>query len=358
MKTKRTKEQFIEEANRKHGDNFYEYKIEAEVYLERTDKVTIICPVHGEFKQLVYAHLRGNRCKQCANEGQRIKMTKHEALDKIGLERQEMFEYLNLGDIVYLQSDLEIKCKKHGTIFVSKFVSHISTKHGCPTCIKEHLSDNRLPSKEAFIAKAKRVHGDKYDYSLVEHYVGNKTKVKVICPTHGEFLTRPDNHTNRGAGCRRCALENRKPVFISSQEIKLQNWLTENGILFEASNRKILSGYELDIFLPDYNMAIEVNGIYWHSIERACKPEFHNLKLELCEEKGIRLLQFYDVEVDEMFDFITGIIKNTINGVLCPDNVLNRRFYSVLDYPGYVKSEAEIETIDRFNIWAPGFLTK
>ena len=37
-------------------------------------------------------------------------MTKHEALDKIGLERQEKFEYLNLGDIVYLQSDLEIKC--------------------------------------------------------------------------------------------------------------------------------------------------------------------------------------------------------------------------------------------------------
>ena len=357
MNTKRTKEQFIEEANRKHGDNFYEYKIEAERYLERTDKVTIICPVHGEFKQLVYAHLRGNRCKQCTNEEQRIKMKKHEALDKIGLERQEKFEYLNLGDIVYLQSDLEIKCKKHGTIFVSKFVNHIIAKRGCPTCINEHMSNARLSSKEDFIAKAKRIHGDKYDYSLVE-YVGNKTKVKVICPKHGEFLVRPDNHTNSGSGCKRCALENRKPVFISSQEIKLQNWLTENGILFEASNRKILSGYELDLFLPEYNLAIEVNGIYWHSIERACKPEFHNLKLELCEEKGIRLLQFYDVEVDEMFDFITGIINNTINGVLCPDNVLNRRFYSVLDYPGYVKSAAEIETIDRFSIWAPGFLTK
>lgn len=55
---------------------------------------------------------------------------------------------------------------------------------------------------------------------------------------------------------------------------------------------------------------------------------------------------------------ITGIIKNNINDTLCPDKVLNRRFYSVIDYPGYVKSEAEIETIDRFNIWAPGFLTK
>ena len=357
MNKKRTKEQFIEEANKKHN-NFYEYKIDSE-YLARTDKVTIICPIHGDFKQVVYVHLlRGDRCKHCANEEMRIKMTKQEALDRIGPERQEKFEYLNLGDTVLLQSDLEIKCKKHGTIFVSKFVNHIISKQACPTCIKEKLSKARLPSKEDFIAKAKRVHGDKYDYSLVD-YVGNKTQVKLICPKHGEFLTRPDNHTNSGAGCKRCALENRKPVFISSQEIKLQNWLTENNIAFEASNRKILSGYELDLFLPDHNIAIEVNGVYWHSIERACKPEFHNLKLELCEEKGIRLLQFYDREVDEMFGFITGIITNNINGVLCPDKVLNRRFYSVLDYPDHHnKSAPEIETIDRFNIWNPGFLIK
>jgi len=39
---------------------------------------------------------------------------------------------------------------------------------------------------EEFISKAKKVHGDKYDYSLVE-YVNNKTRVTIICPIHGEF---------------------------------------------------------------------------------------------------------------------------------------------------------------------------
>lgn len=39
---------------------------------------------------------------------------------------------------------------------------------------------------EQFIKEAKKIHGDKYDYSKVE-YNGNKTKVCIVCPIHGEF---------------------------------------------------------------------------------------------------------------------------------------------------------------------------
>lgn len=39
---------------------------------------------------------------------------------------------------------------------------------------------------EIFIEKAKKVHGDKYDYSKV-NYIDNKTKICIICPEHGEF---------------------------------------------------------------------------------------------------------------------------------------------------------------------------
>ena len=46
---------------------------------------------------------------------------------------------------------------------------------------------------EEFIAKAKAVHGDKYDYSQVE-YVNNHTKVSIICPIHGVFRQRPLDH--------------------------------------------------------------------------------------------------------------------------------------------------------------------
>ena len=56
---------------------------------------------------------------------------------------------------------------------------------------------------EEFIARAKAVHGDKYDYSKVE-YVDSKTKVCIICPEHGEFWQKPKNHLS-GYGCPICS---------------------------------------------------------------------------------------------------------------------------------------------------------
>ena len=56
---------------------------------------------------------------------------------------------------------------------------------------------------EEFIAKAKAVHGDKYDYSKVE-YVNNKTKVIITCPLHGKFSQAPFNHLH-GNECPKCA---------------------------------------------------------------------------------------------------------------------------------------------------------
>ena len=55
---------------------------------------------------------------------------------------------------------------------------------------------------EEFIAKARLVHGDKYDYSLT-NYVGNRTKVIIICPIHGAFEQSPKLHI-RGHGCNLC----------------------------------------------------------------------------------------------------------------------------------------------------------
>lgn len=60
---------------------------------------------------------------------------------------------------------------------------------------------------ESFIQKAKEIHGEKYDYSKVK-YVDHKTKVCIICPTHGEFWIRPSHHINKGRtnqrGCPKC----------------------------------------------------------------------------------------------------------------------------------------------------------
>lgn len=58
---------------------------------------------------------------------------------------------------------------------------------------------------DEFVARAMKIHGDKYDYSLVE-YKNQRTKVVIVCPVHGEFEQEPINHMN-GHGCNQCACE-------------------------------------------------------------------------------------------------------------------------------------------------------
>ena len=63
-----------------------------------------------------------------------------------------------------------------------------------------------MDKTQEFILKAKAIHGDKYNYDLVEHK-NNFIKVKISCPIHGEFLQIPYNHIILGYGCRKCGSE-------------------------------------------------------------------------------------------------------------------------------------------------------
>ena len=62
----------------------------------------------------------------------------------------------------------------------------------------------RKITTEDFIKKAKKIHGDKYDYSKVIYEHGKK-KVCIICPEHGEFWQSPHSHVTGKSGCPSCA---------------------------------------------------------------------------------------------------------------------------------------------------------
>jgi len=81
---------------------------------------------------------------------------------------------------------------------------------------------NKKKTTNEFIEESKKVHGDKYDYSLVD-YKNNKTNVTIICPIHGEFETPPHVHL-RGSNCRKCS----KNIGLASRTCKECN--TEKGI--------------------------------------------------------------------------------------------------------------------------------
>lgn len=78
---------------------------------------------------------------------------------------------------------------------------------------------------------------------------------------------------------------------VSHSEINLFEWIPiENKI---SNIRSIISPYELDIYLPDYKLAIEYNGSYFHS---QVDKNYHKIKTDLCNSKGIQLLHIFDFD--------------------------------------------------------------
>lgn len=98
----------------------------------------------------------------------------------------------------------------------------------------------------------------------------------------------------------------------SKKEYELYGWLKSKlDIEVVHNDRVAISPYELDIFLPSKNLAIEFNGVYWHSIENNTSKDYHLMKSLLCREKNIRLVHIYEFED---FNQQKELLLNLLNG--------------------------------------------
>jgi hypothetical protein len=182
-------EVFIKNATSEHGDKFDYSLVE---YVTNKTKVKIICPEHGVFEQTPSSHLVGQGCPGC---GGVAKLDNDTFIAKATSEHCGKYDY-SLVEYVTNKTKVKIICSEHG-VFLQSPNSHLRGA-GCPDCGGRAKLDN-----DSFIKNARQKHGDCYDYSLVE-YVTNKTKVKIICLEHGEFLQIPAKHL-QGQGCPGCA---------------------------------------------------------------------------------------------------------------------------------------------------------
>ena len=144
---------------------------------------------------------------------------------------------------------------------------------------------------EEFVNLSKSIHDNKYDYSMTK-YINGTSDVEIICPDHGKFLQIARLHL-AGHGCPKC------PNFISSGHLEVLDYikgLTSNVVV---NDRDVIHPQELDIMIPDKNLAIEYHGVYWHSFNRSESREerrYHFDKVDNCNHKGIRLIQIFENE--------------------------------------------------------------
>ena len=292
--SKLTKEEFIEKAQLIHGDK-YDYSLVK--YIGSRQKVKIICPIHGEFEQTPNSHLQGVGCSRCYFDTKQY--TQEEFIEKANLIHDNKYDY---SKTIYngITEKVKIICPIHGE-FEQKASSHISGS-GCYQCGCE----KRKLSIQEFIEKSNLIHKNKYDYSLVD-YKSSQDKVKIICPIHGEFEQQPNNHLH-GQGCPKCS----EVKIVSKYEDEIFDYLNSIGIKnIERNNRFILYPKELDFYLPDYNLAIEFNGLFWHS-EKYRSKFYHQEKYLDCLNKGIKLIQIFEDEWLYQNEIVKLKIKNIL----------------------------------------------
>lgn len=120
--------------------------------------------------------------------------------------------------------------------------------------------DRKTSNKEEFIEKSKLIHGDKFDYSLVE-YVNNKTKVKIICKTHGVFLSVAKDHYLRGDGCRQCSNEKLNKLFSFSKEQFIINSINIHGNKYDYSLVNYINkDIKVKIICPEHGLFEQTPG--------------------------------------------------------------------------------------------------
>ena len=120
----------------------------------------------------------------------------------------DKYDYSQLN-FTETRKPVTIICPKHGPQQMNMY-THLNGT-GCPECTRD-LQKDTLAKKfahlgEEFTTKAKKVHGDKYDYSKVK-WINTDHKVEIVCPKHGSFWVLPSNHL-RGSLCPKCNLESR-----------------------------------------------------------------------------------------------------------------------------------------------------
>lgn len=129
-----------------------------------------------------------------------MKLTKDEVIDRIKNIHGD--KYGGVDDINYINIGTKIKliCPIHKDFYITP--KSIFNGCGCRKCSQIANANKTKYNIDAFIKKAREIHGDKYDYSQ-STYVNGITKLKIVCPIHGVFEQTPSKHLS-GQGCPKC----------------------------------------------------------------------------------------------------------------------------------------------------------
>lgn len=261
-------------------------------YINNNTKINCKCKkCEYEWQTITKTLLRGNNCPQCSGN---IRLNINSLKDNIRDDVEILStEYKNN------HSKLKCKCKNCNNEWETS-AKCLLKKRGCPKCgaiksaeskrftlcnIKDRVSVI-LPNIEILRSK---------------EYKNTHDRINCKCVKCGKEWKPQAYSLLQGKGCPRCAKKESKieVAFLSH----FKGW---------QKDRSILNGKELDAYFKDKKVAIEVNGMFWHSEEQGKDRDYHLQKTKGCEAQGIKLFHFFDSELVEKQDICESMINNAL----------------------------------------------
>lgn len=147
--------------------------------------------------------------------------------------------------------------------------------------------------------------------SLTCYINDNTPNINVECTTCGDKTFSTLRRLQRGK-CYNC-----DPGGSLAQH-ELANWIRALGVQVDTNRRDLIGVLELDIYVPEHRLAIEYNGLYWHSVLHKSSI-YHSNKSELCRNNDITLIHVFEDEWRDKRQIIGSLIKQKLN--LSPQKV-------------------------------------
>ena len=269
--------------------NKYDYSVSN--YVNLHTMIDVVCQQHGVFSIIPWSHLKNAQCKQCF-VGATKKLTVDTFIEKARKVFGASYDY---SLVVYKSSqcDIKIKCIKHNYVFTQTPGNHLAGKKSCVQCQIDAGDFSGVNiTTEMFIERANIAHNNQYTYSDTV-YTRMCDKLEITCKKHGNFFQLAKNHV-KGVGCPKC--------YTSKYVTKVAELLEQLDISYVYNDRKSIAPKEIDFYLLDLNIGIEVNDTWTHNSEtnpfgspKECT--YHQDKTKLAWSKNIKLIHLFENDI-------------------------------------------------------------
>ena len=320
-------DEFVSRATERFGERF---SYNPSKYIDISSNTSITCHVHGEFTVAAYNHLKSESggCPGC-KDASRF-MSSEEYISRVFDKRGDK---IDLSKSVYTgyRDNITVVCSKHGE-FTCMASYLLKSKHGCPMCGKEKILITKPIDNDEYISRISSKFPE-LDFSN-SVYTGYINDVEFVCPTHGKQI-RKAGTLNNGYGCKLCG------NVMNKYEQEIYDYISSliDSEIIIKHRPPFMNKMELDLFISEYNLAIEYNGIAFHHSSKfspdkfysstAVDRHYHYNKWKLCHDEGVALISIPDFYWAN--DIKRNIIKSKIRHYLKLDNKIYARKCNIVE---------------------------